>query len=429
MLKHPKSFLIIALILLIPSFLIGSCSTGESINQPPGETVTISPINGNTAISETPSLSTASPSPVNLIIWVPDDLVLRNKDVIITLIENQTNHFIDSHPEVSIDIRVKSISGPSNLMDSLQSTSLAAPEALPDIVLLRRSDMEVAALKGLLIPFDGVTDLLSANDWLPSIKQLAIIQGSIFGLPVVSDALVYFVEKDEIHQQNTFLVSKPLLGYLNDPSAAILMGLYLSAGGKLLDQDGRATLENLPLALALKEIEKGRRSGAFPPWIMDVKSQGDVFKYYQADRGQRMLAWYGDIPASARDVLAVEAIPGIDGRSASLADGWFWTMAQPKPENRQITVELIETLTDEIFLAEVARASGLIPVRLSPSVVEDARLNQIAEITGDCQPIPDGLFLVTISPTMQEAVQNLFVNPALSVEEIARKAEEKIQAP
>lgn len=428
MLKHPKYFLFIALILLIPSFLIGSCSTGET-TQSPGGTVTSSPIQNNTPVTETQQSPTASPSPVNLLIWVPDNLVLRNQDEIITLLENQTKSFIENHPEVSIDIRIKSTTGPSNLMDSLQSTSLAAPEALPDIVLLSRSDMEVAALKGLLIPFDGVSDLLSANDWLASIKQLANIQGSVFGFPVVSDALVYFVNKDEVHQQNTFLVSKPLLGYLNDPSAAILMGLYLSAGGKLVDQDGRATLENPPLISALKEIENARKSGAFPPWIMDITNQEDVYRYYQADRGQRMLAWYGDLPASTREALAVEAIPGIEGRSASLVDGWFWTMAQPKPDNRQLTVELIESLTNEAFLAEMARASGFIPVRLSPSVVEDIRLNQIAEITSNSQPIPDGLFLVTISPTMQEAIQSLFSNSALTVEEIALSAKEKIQIP
>ncbi len=366
---------------------------------------------------------------MNIVIWIPDDLVLRNKDEILALIENQANSFIENHPEVNLDIRIKSTTGTSNMMDSLQSTSLAAPQALPDVILLSRSDMEVAALKGLLIPYDGVTDALSATDWLPPIKQLSFIQGSVFGLPVVSNALVYFVNKEETHQQNAFLVSKPLLGYLNDPSAAILMGLYLSAGGKLVDQDGKVTIEITPLVSAIKELENAKRSGAFPPWIMDITSQADVYRYFQADRGQRMLAWYGGIPVKAREALAIESIPGINGQSASLVDGWFWTMAQPDPGNRQVTVELIETLTDEAFLAKMAKASGLIPVRSSTTVVDDKNLFPITDIASNGQPIPDGLFLVTISPNMQAAIQSLFSNTSLSAEEIAQNVLEKVQIP
>lgn len=423
-----KFFLISAAVLLLPALLLGSCSTAASDAEEDAPGLTPSPVT-STPVSQTQQPGSTAPSPLTITIWLPDDLILRNEDALLALIQQQIAAYTESHPEVTIDLRLKAEAGSANMMDSLQSTSLAAPAALPDIVLMSRADMEVAALKGLLIPYDGVSDLLSANDWIPSIKQLATIQGSTFGMPVVSDALVYFVDKDEQHTQNAFLVSKPLLAYLNDPSAELLMGLYLSAGGVLMDQEGGPVLESAPLAQALKQVDSARKAGAFPAWMMDIANQSDVYRYYQAERGDRMIAWYSNIPTPARNAMAAQAVPGLSENAATLVDGWFWTMTQPQPEKRQATVDLVEVLTEENFLAQLAATSELIPVRLSPSVVEDTNLNLVAEIAAAGQPIPDGLLLVTISPAMQGSLQSLFGGSNQTIDEIARQASEKIQRP
>ena len=86
-------------------------------------------------------------------------------------------------------MRVKAASGPGGLIESLSAASAAAPAVLPALVALSRSDLETAALKGLVFSLDGLTRIVDDTDWYAYARQLALIQGSAFGLPFAGDAI------------------------------------------------------------------------------------------------------------------------------------------------------------------------------------------------------------------------------------------------
>ena len=75
-------------------------------------------------------------------------------------------------------------------MELLNTTSRVAPSILPDIVLLDRKDMEIAALKGLLVPMDAYLMDGIENESLPGFISLGRLQGSLFGLPAAGDVLL-----------------------------------------------------------------------------------------------------------------------------------------------------------------------------------------------------------------------------------------------
>ena len=58
------------------------------------------------------------------------------------------------------------------------------------MVALSRADLEVAALKGLVFPLDGVSTVIDEADWYDYARQLAMVQGTTFALPFAGDALV-----------------------------------------------------------------------------------------------------------------------------------------------------------------------------------------------------------------------------------------------
>ena len=61
------------------------------------------------------------------------------------LLRARLDDFMQAHPEIVVDVRVKSSSGPGSLLEALTSTNAAAPAAVPGLIALNRSDLEAAA--------------------------------------------------------------------------------------------------------------------------------------------------------------------------------------------------------------------------------------------------------------------------------------------
>ena len=411
---------------MVSSILLGSCSSPARTQPPPLATTT--PENQTSIPDATITSDPAAGEVTHLVIWLPDQLLTRNAPIVQDLIEQQVEKFVSNHPNYRVDIRVKNSSGPANLMDVLQNTSLAAPATLPDLVLLTREEMEVAALKGLLIPFDGTTDILAANDWIEPVRTLATVQGSTFGIPAASDALVYLTPAAEEEILSPLTDGKPILCFLNDPRAIVPLSLYLASGGALEDETGKPVLEEMALVSVLTQINAAENNGSLPTWIMDITQPADVYRYFTSGRGNRMLVWYSETAEPILSISRLSAFRDIAGNPATMIRGWFWAMTQTDPARRVASVELVEMLAEESFLTELDQAARLLPVRKSPAVLENPILSAQADIVAGGQPIPNGLYLVTISPILKDSINQLFTG-TLTAEEIARQAVDRLQRP
>ncbi len=401
-----RSLRTISISLFIATAILSSCSNpANSLPQP-----TMTPLSEpqTTISAATPGPSPETKPATHLVVWLPDQVLERNSPLMLELIQKQTAIFSSKHPDITVDIRIKSSIGSSLLLDTLQNTSLAAPASLPDLILLNREEMEVAALKGLLIPFDGATDILAANDWMEPIRQLATIQGSTFGIPVASDALVYLSPAGEKKTQPPLTEGKPILCFLNDPKAFLPLSIYLASGGSLIDEIGNPALDKAAFLSDLQQLKNARDTGALPSWVMDISEPADVYRYFSSGRGNRMAAWYGETAESILSVSELSQFTDSTGNPATLVRGWFWAMTQPDNSQRIVSVELAETLAEESFLAELQQTARLLPVRQSPKVLENPSLVAQAEIVATGRPIPDGLFLVTLSPIFQDAIRQIY---------------------
>ena len=86
--------------------------------------------------------------------------------------------------------RIKALEGAGGLLEILVAANVAAPLALPDLVLLPRPTLESAALKDLLYPYDGLTNIMDDASWFEYARQLAHVQSSTYGIPFAGDAMV-----------------------------------------------------------------------------------------------------------------------------------------------------------------------------------------------------------------------------------------------
>ncbi len=153
------------------------------------------PVTTETALpapTETPELSDESPAaptpqaaPVELVLWLPAEMDPGAESQAAALLQARLSTFAETEG-IDITIRLKSLSGSGGLLDVLTAASAAAPQALPDLILLPRRDLETAALKSLVTPLDPLTSIVDDEDWFPYALEMSLIQGSFTASPLLA---------------------------------------------------------------------------------------------------------------------------------------------------------------------------------------------------------------------------------------------------
>src|SRR4030095_1179555 len=225
------------------------------------------------------SQATATPQPVPsatqtppvlvearvLRVWLPPSFDPNAGTPAANLLKPRLADFQSSHRGLKIEVRIKAAEGKTGLLNSLSLTSAAAPSSLPDLIALSRVDLEAAASRGLLHPMDGLSTMLDDPNWYPFARDLGHIQDIGYGLPFAADALVLIRHPDfEIHTWADILsIGKRLYFPADDSRSLVLLSLYISAGGRLVNEQGLPILEEQPLTQTLTLFHQGLESGTF----------------------------------------------------------------------------------------------------------------------------------------------------------------------
>jgi hypothetical protein len=69
-----------------------------------------------------------------LVIWLPPQFDPQSASPVGVLIQNRLAAFQKDHPEWTIEVRLKTVTGKGGLLDSLNNTSLAAPGDMPTLI-------------------------------------------------------------------------------------------------------------------------------------------------------------------------------------------------------------------------------------------------------------------------------------------------------
>jgi ABC-type glycerol-3-phosphate transport system substrate-binding protein len=336
--------------------------------------------------------------------------------------------FSDAHGGIEINVRVKAASGAGGLLDALTASSVAAPGSLPDLIALTRTDLETAALKGLVFPMDGMTEIPDDTDWYSFTREMALIQGSTFGLPFAADALTLVYRPEiipEFPQTWSALFEEDLvLAFPAEHDQALFpMTMYLAEGGTLQDSQRRPQLELSPLTEVLRLFEQGVQAETFPEWLNQYQTAGQVwtaFKEGQVDLAVIWASYYlQELPP---DAMIAPLLPGSQ-QLISLGTGISWALATPEEHRQQLAVELAEFLVQADFLADWTREAGYLPPR--PSSLEGwsnqkirTTLSQI-EVTTLLRP-PNEVIL-TLGPFLRDGSRQVLhglVDPAQAAQQI-----------
>lgn len=334
--------------------------------------------------------------------WLPPQFNPASGNDAAILLGERFAKFEAQHPDLTLEVRVKKSDEEHDVVDALGVTALAAPAALPDLILLSRPQLEGAALKGLLHPVDGLSTSLEDPNWYGYARQLAHIQNTGYGLPFAGDALVliYYPELGTLVGWEDVLASEGQLVFPAGSQQGLAgLSLYASAGGKLLDAQGSPTLESDALIRVLTLIEDGISKEVFPTSLANVSTEAQTLQIYRTGSANKGIIWILNYRPSEDG--AITPLPGLGEAPFSYATGWVWALAGAKPENQQLAVELAEFLVEDPFIGEWTRLTGHLPTR--PSSVEETN-RAMTVILESAHPIPSNDVLAILGPLMQEAL-------------------------
>jgi maltose-binding protein MalE len=313
-----------------------------------------------------------------------------------SLLQYRLEEFQTRNPNVIIETRVKGTAGPGGLLDSLVTSSAAAPDALPDLVALPRELLEAAALKGLLLPYDSLTTSMSEPDWYPFAAELGSIQDDVFGLPFAGDAMVQVYHSDIITQPLTSWSSVIDSGaILLFPAASekpyFTLAQYQANGGPVVDDQARPMLRPAELIDVYRFFQTAAQAGVMPEALLtQLQSDEQVWEAFNQNQAGQIATWSSSFLANQREGIAVTQIPTPAGEPFSLASGWVWALVGRDESKQRLAVDLAEFLTESQFLASWSQAAGFLPPRPSSLDLwtDEAYKPAIAEIAASARLFP-----------------------------------------
>jgi len=403
--------------LLILAALVGCANIASLLSTP-----TPASVSQTTSTPQPIPVATQTVLPVTetrvLHVWLPPRFDPNADTASANLLKQRLSNFESAHPGLEIEVRIKAETGETSLLNSLSITSAAAPTALPDLVALSRPDLEAAALKGLLHPVDGLSTVLHDPNWYAYARELGHIQNIGYGLPFAVDALVMVHRPGlEINTWDNIFSSKESLVFpAGDPQALVALSLYVSAGGKLVNEQGLPTLDEEPLTQTLTLIQNGLEEQAFLPAMINYETDTQAFQAYRDERANIVIGWA--VNYHQVDDGIMQPIPSFNNTPHTFATGWIWALAGSDPENQQVATELAEYLIADQFVGNWLENTGYLPTRLS----QDSEVNAILEAA---HALPSNDVLLVLGPIMNQALIRVLNGD--QVESVVRSVMEQVK--
>jgi len=395
------------ILIILTAYWLVACSTPPVESDLPVLEITPTP---TIAAPQTAGVDPPSASAVTLVIWLPPEFDPANETLASQLFQARLEEFSARRPQVSIETRVKAVDGPGGIADTLQTASAAAPLALPDLVALPYNVLQDAAIKGLIHAFNGLTTIMDDPDWYEYARQLSHIQNNVFGIPFAGDALIMVyrpasIEEVPLNWASTLEISHPVSFSAADLDALITLTFYQAAGGSIVDDEGRPTLEVSPLTDVLTFYNQGSKNGVIPFWLTSYETDDQAWGAFQDQGAQMVITWASRYLQTLPPDSMAARLPTPDDLPFTTAAGWAWAIASPDPERQALAAELAEFLSIGDYASEWAAAAGYLPVRPSGlSVWETTPLSGLlGQVCSSAVLMPSTDIISSLGPVLQQS--------------------------
>lgn len=396
------------LLVLVLASLLNGCAA-LPIAQPEATETPATDATATEADGEEATPISASPSA--LIVWLPPRFDPNDGSLAASILQARIDEFVDQHPQVRVDVRVKAQEGTGGLLDSLQQAQAAAPLALPDVVLLPHTQLSAAVASDLLLPFASLGSESASADWYEFARDMASVQGQTYGLPFGADALVTAVHPTAVanypESWSALLEARLPLGFAAaDPQALFTLAELQGASGEQGIQDGQVSFSQETLLSVFEFFEGAAERNVFPFWLTQYQNQEQSWQAFTEGRVPMVASRISRVFDTRNTDIAGAPLPTHDGSATTLVEGWVWSVTTPDSAKTELAEELAAFLTAPEFLAQFSAAAGLLPARPSSLAAwsPDARQALASQLVENAVALPDEAQLTVWGTALSENV-------------------------
>lgn len=310
----------------------------------------------------------------DLIIWWPEPLAPVDRSDVTDVLARQIEAFgMAEGGDVEIEFRLKRMQDAGGIMPTLRAASAVAPAALPDITLMRREDLLVAAQSGLIQPLEGVASTAIIGGLYQVALQLGQIDDQLYGLPYVldvqhlsylppsgqTDAYTGWRFQDILDREQPFTFPAARTSGVN----STFFIQYLAAGGSLPDASGVLTVNADALRTVYEFYEQAARAGLVDENSLDYTNTTDYAT--QLRSGQIVTAvtrssLFLSLWSENRRWRAAP-LPTASGGSSSMVNGWMWVMTTTNPERQALAARFMNWMMGQERQREYAGTVYMLP--------------------------------------------------------------------
>jgi multiple sugar transport system substrate-binding protein len=364
-------------LLILFAALLSNCDTIDNLPASFANktTATSTPGATNTPTSQAnasqPSLPVVTPDPSQVMtVWLPPDLNPNSSSAASKLMAQRLDAFQKQNGSIKINIRIKNLSGPHGMLETLAITHQAAPLAMPSIVVLQQTDLEQAVRQALVFPVTNLQSMLNSADWYPFAQDMAQVGNKWYGVPFSGDALILIYRADSdktvINTWDDILKLNQLVIFpASDPDALTTLALYQSLSGNINTATPTPALQEKELGQVFSFYQLAARQGVFPYSLSQYERFDQTWTAYRNHQSRLVVTWASTYLKDPEPEDQALPLPGLNGTPYTLATGSMFVLSEANPDRQKISLELIDFLVEPAFISQLNQAVGNIPTRIT----------------------------------------------------------------
>lgn len=390
--------------------------TVPSVNiAPESEPLNAPSENLSTLIPETTAIPT--PHVYTLQLWVPPQFDTEQDTPGGKALQDAISTYQETHPNVNITLRVKASSGDSSMLNTITAANHIAQDVLPSLALMSRSDMETAVQRGLLQPYS--TSVFSdSSSWYSYAKQSAVIDNTIYGIPLLGDGLVLTYRTAKVGSELTTwqdILTRGLPIGFAPSSSSSLFGtfIYQSNGGKFTNDQGALYLDQQKLTDTLNFYLSGGQNGAFPPSLAQLVDESQVWQRFNDGTMSIIVSRLSSFRHYQAAGMSAIPLPLPENTTDyPMVSSWNMVLLETDPALQQEAISFAEYLSEVSVNDNISVTAGYLPVRASEHEAwqNDPQFDLIKNICEHALLIPNNTASTKIIPIINTAISQVIRN-------------------
>jgi ABC-type glycerol-3-phosphate transport system substrate-binding protein len=342
--------------------------TPQSATPPPVLTAPLTPPAGTTPQPDPPETEA-----ITLRLWFAPHLAPVAENPGGEVLAAQLAAYQSGQANVSLDIQSKAVSGSGGMFSYLESAQVAAPDIMPDLMLISADNLPRAFQTDTLQPFTGQVGLQTAY---PAARALGQLNDDQYGYPFALHTLHHLVTTRSIFPDSApptwdalTSVERTRLGFSipDQAGVALLLQLYLNVGGTLESANGRLVLQENNLAKAFGRFQTMATAGKLDSTFSLRATEQEIWNgWLQGTLNVAVVNASTFLQGQARVRNAgFSLVPGNTDFARPLVGGYVWVLISADPERQQAAEALVAWLADPEQQGAWSRAAMLLPTGAS----------------------------------------------------------------